>query len=129
MPEVPFNNGEGMQGSTDLLHGAAGDADEGAITLDLMLNGLMTKLEPLMTEWVGKGGRTFQDVREDCEREMRRLNGALNRLGTKIGDTSLAYVATDDEMTTLMGNAGSGATGITAALCPDLAEPATSRAV
>lgn len=118
MSEVPFSKGGGMQGSSDLLHGAAGDADEGSVTLDLMLTDLMNKLEPLMTEWVGKGGRTFQDVREDCEREMRRLNGALNRLGTKIGDTSLAYVSTDEDVTTLVGNAGSAISGITSALKP-----------
>lgn len=89
---------ERMQSDTSQLTAGAVEAGNTAETLDGMLKGLMGRLEPLMSEWLGQAGMSFQKVREEFDLEMKRLNNALRSIGDDMGLSSADYEATDDQL-------------------------------
>jgi WXG100 family type VII secretion target len=87
-----------MQSDTELLTSGAIEAGTTAEGLDGLLRGLMERLSPLMTEWLGEGGGAFQRVREEFGIEMDKLNRALTSIGEDMGLSSTDYVNADDMM-------------------------------
>jgi len=92
------------------------DVDGVADRLTATLTSLMNELTPLQSAWVGRGGTSFQQVRERFDQDMARLNRSLRSLAEAVGSSGRNYTVSDEEMRSEMEAAGAPAGSITAAL-------------
>jgi WXG100 family type VII secretion target len=70
--------------------------EEAATTLGRILNALMVEVDSVKSDWVGRGGASFQQVTTAWGEDQRRLLQALSETATAISTAGRSYVATDD---------------------------------
>jgi WXG100 family type VII secretion target len=76
--------------------------------LQTMLRNLLNELEVLQTAWVGRGGRSFQNVKEQWSADQQKLQQALLETARAIRSSGQGYAATDDESSSRMNSVGRG---------------------
>ncbi len=69
--------------------------DAGA-SLSQILSALMTEVDAVRADWVGRGGASFQQVMQMWGEDQRRLLRALSETATAIRTAGRSYAATDD---------------------------------
>ncbi|GAA3386883.1 WXG100 family type VII secretion target [Cryptosporangium minutisporangium] len=105
-----------MRANTATMIKTEKDVDGVADRLTATLTALMNELTPLQSAWLGRGGASFQQVRERFDQDMARLNQSLRSLAEAVGTSGRTYDVSDEEMKTEMQAAGATAGSITAAL-------------
>jgi WXG100 family type VII secretion target len=76
--------------------------------LQTMLRNLLNELEVLQTAWVGRGGRSFSNVKEQWANDQAKLQQALVETAGAIRTSGQNYAATDDESASRMNNVSRG---------------------
>lgn len=66
-------------------------------SLTSMLNGLMGQLEVLQSRWQGAGGLSFQQVKQQWNENMQKMNTALLETATAVRTSGQQYTATDEQ--------------------------------
>lgn len=66
-------------------------------SLETMLNKLMQELEVLRSQWVGAGGRSFEQVKLRWADDQAKILRALAETATAIRTAGQVYSATDDQ--------------------------------
>ena len=69
--------------------------DAGA-SLNRILSDLLVEVDSVKSEWVGRGGSSFQQVTGAWGEDQRRLLEALSQTATAVRTAGRSYVATDD---------------------------------
>jgi WXG100 family type VII secretion target len=69
--------------------------DAGA-SLNKILSDLLVEVDSVRSEWVGRGGTSFQQVTAAWGQDQRRLVESLSQTATAIRTAGRSYVATDD---------------------------------
>jgi WXG100 family type VII secretion target len=69
--------------------------DAGA-SLNQILSTLMAEVDAVRSDWVGRGGTSFQQVSNAWGQDQQRLLKALSETATAIQTAGRSYVATDD---------------------------------
>lgn len=72
-------------------------------SLQTMLSRLLNELEALQTAWVGRGGRSFTQVKEAYAANQRKLSDALRETATSIRSSGRNYSASDDHSSSQVG--------------------------
>lgn len=80
------------------------------------VSNLMNQLEPMLTDFQGAGGRTFQNIKADMNVQLVKLSQALATLAEAVGTSGTFYDATDAEAASLLAKTGAPVTGITNSL-------------
>jgi WXG100 family type VII secretion target len=75
----------------------AGRFEQASASLASMLNRLMQELEILQTQWVGAGGRSFEQVKQAWAEDQARLQRALAETANAIRTSGRVYAATDEQ--------------------------------
>lgn len=107
---------DGTNASTEQMAAFASQADSIAQNLTSMLTTLSNTLQDTQARWIGKGGTSFGNTAQVVNAETAKLNTALTGIANDIRTAGVNYVQSDDDQSTQMTQAGSGATGITASL-------------
>ena len=76
--------------------------------LQSMLRSLMGNLEILQSAWQGRGGRSFQQVKEQWGRDQESLQKALLETANAIRTSGQGYAHTDEESSSRMNNVNRG---------------------
>jgi WXG100 family type VII secretion target len=97
------------------------DCSNTAETLTAKFTTLRNDLEPLRGMWVGAGGTAFEDVRNNLDTQLGKLNIALLVIGEALTSSGTDYTITDEELQSEMRRAGAGVEALetAAALNPD----------
>ncbi|MEV4637906.1 WXG100 family type VII secretion target [Actinoplanes sp. NPDC049548] len=77
-------------------------------SLTAMLNKLMSELSVLQTAWVGAGGRAFNTVKHQYQRDLADLNKALADTAEAIRTSGVGYENTDSSAAGTVTKAGGG---------------------
>jgi WXG100 family type VII secretion target len=85
------------QAESDQMRSAAIDAGETAERLELMLRNLNDNLSPLLTQWTGTAGTTFQQVQTALGEQITALHRALTTIADDVGVSAELYQVTDEE--------------------------------
>jgi len=80
-----------------IMASTAAKFDQTEEGLRSMLQRLLNELEILNTHWVGQSGRSFTQVKEAFEANMKKLSAALSETATAIRNSGTTYTSTDDE--------------------------------
>ncbi|GAB2960870.1 hypothetical protein GCM10027280_57110 [Micromonospora polyrhachis] len=99
----------GLETDVQVMAKAAQHAANISAQLSATAEAMSTQLSVLNTGWVGAGGGAFQGAHQRIRGDMDRINGALGRLSTLIGDASRQYTTSDDETHQEVTRAGSEA--------------------
>lgn len=75
--------------------------------LEGMLKRLLTELEVLQTQWVGRGGATFEQVKRAWAADQTALHRALAETATAIRSAGRGYQTSDEAAVDRL-NAGRG---------------------
>lgn len=86
----------------------AGKFDHTNSDLQTMLRNLLNELEVLQTAWVGRGGRSFTNVKEQWANDQAKLQQALTETASAIRTSGKNYASTDDEASSRMNNVSRG---------------------
>jgi WXG100 family type VII secretion target len=70
--------------------------DDVRASLDQILSALMVEVDTVRTDWVGRGGASFQQVTHAWGEDQQRLLVALSETAAAIRSAGRSYVATDD---------------------------------
>jgi WXG100 family type VII secretion target len=81
----------------NIMASTAAKFDQTEEGLRSMLQRLLNELEILGTHWVGQSGRSFTQVKEAFEGNMKKLSAALSETATAIRNSGTTYTSTDDE--------------------------------
>jgi ESAT-6 family protein len=76
--------------------------------LQTMLRNLLGQLEVLQTAWVGRGGRSFTNVKEQWANDQAKLQQALLETAGAIRSSGQNYAASDDSASSRMNNVSRG---------------------
>ncbi|MEV4703599.1 WXG100 family type VII secretion target [Actinoplanes sp. NPDC049316] len=76
--------------------------------LTAMLNKLMSELSVLQTAWVGAGGKAFQSVKHQYQRDLAQLNRALADTAEAIRTSGISYDNTDSAAAGTVTKSGGG---------------------
>lgn len=85
--------------------------------LQSQLQSLRGRLEPLVSEWQGRGSNAFQGTMTRWQTDARRINDALLGISERVRAGAVRYDGSEDDaarMLGVLGDAG-GATGATGA--------------
>jgi WXG100 family type VII secretion target len=99
------------QAETEQMRSAAIDAGETAERLELMLRNLRDNLSPLLTQWTGTAGTTFQQVQVALDEQITALHRALTSIATDVGVSADLYQVTDEEAAEHLAQVGAMDTG------------------
>jgi WXG100 family type VII secretion target len=77
-------------------------------SLTSMLNKLMSELSVLQTAWVGAGGRAFEGVKSQYQRDLAQLNKALADTAEAIRTSGVSYDSTDSSAAGTVTKSGGG---------------------
>jgi WXG100 family type VII secretion target len=77
-------------------------------SLNQMLSSLMSQLEVLQSTWRGRGGQSFQQVKEKWAEDQRAISRALAETASAIRTAGQQYTASDDEAANRVANSNSG---------------------
>lgn len=77
-------------------------------SLTAMLNKLMSELSVLQTAWVGGGGRAFETVKNQYNKDLADLNKALADTAEAIRSSGVSYDSTDQSAANVVSKAGGG---------------------
>jgi len=72
-------------------------------SLRSMLQRLLGELEILQTTWQGRAGRSFTQVRDAYDANLKKLSAALAETATAIRNSGTTYTNTDDEASSKVG--------------------------
>ena len=87
---------------------AAKEFEQENETLRQMLTDLMGKLAALETAWVGQGGRTFSQVKEQWSAEQAKIHQALAETAGAIRSAGQHYTAADSEAASRINRSAGG---------------------
>jgi ESAT-6 family protein len=87
----------GTQAQAAVMHQVAAKFDQANRSLEGMLSRLMRELDGLQSQWVGRGGRSFDQVRLAWAEDQKRLHTALAETASAIRSAGKVYTVTDDE--------------------------------
>jgi len=87
----------GTQTQAAVMADVAAKFDQVNQSLEGMLGRLMRELDGLQSQWVGRGGRSFDQVRLAWAEGQRKLHTALTETASGIRTAGKVYTATDDE--------------------------------
>jgi uncharacterized protein YukE len=94
--------GPHMQTHFALMMAAAGTADSTADVLDGLVSGLMTNLEPMLSEFRGSAGTKFQHAQDIIinppNAQLPIMVNALRSLASKLGVASTNYANAGEQM-------------------------------
>ena len=68
-----------------------------------MLQRLLGELEILQTHWQGRAGRSFTQVRDAYDANLKKLSSALAETATAIRNSGTTYTSTDDDASSKVG--------------------------
>jgi WXG100 family type VII secretion target len=68
-----------------------------------MLSRLLGELEILQSHWQGRAGRSFTQVRDAYDANLKKLSAALAETATAIRNSGSTYTNTDDEASSKVG--------------------------
>jgi WXG100 family type VII secretion target len=68
-----------------------------------MLSRLLSELEILQSHWQGRAGRSFTQVRDAYDANLKKLSAALAETATAIRNSGTTYTNTDDESSSKVG--------------------------
>jgi len=68
-----------------------------------MLQRLLGELEILSSHWQGRSGRSFTQVRDAYDANLKKLSVALAETATAIRNSGTTYTTTDDESANKVG--------------------------
>jgi len=77
-------------------------------SLTAMLNKLMSELSVLQTAWVGGGGKAFESVKNQYQRDLAELNRALADTAEAIRTSGVSYDNTDASAASTVTKSGGG---------------------
>lgn len=77
-------------------------------SLQSMLRGLMSELEVLQSAWVGRGGQSFTQVKQQWAQDQAAMQQALAETATAIRSSGVSYDATDSEASSRMAASNPG---------------------
>ncbi|MEV6600364.1 WXG100 family type VII secretion target [Actinoplanes sp. NPDC051346] len=92
----------------EAMAAAAKDFDDVNSSLTSMLNKLMGELSALQTAWVGAGGRAFETVKNQYQRDLADLNKALADTAEAIRSSGVSYESTDSAAASTVTKSGGG---------------------
>jgi len=96
------------QAQAAFMEQTAGKFEQTNGDLQTMLRNLLNELEILQTAWVGQGGRSFQNVKEQWAQDQSKLQQALLETAGAIRSSGKNYTATDSEASSRMNNVSRG---------------------
>lgn len=96
------------QAQSALMEQTAGKFESVNGDLQTMLRNLLNELEVLQSAWVGRGGRSFQNVKEQWAADQAKLQQALLETAGAIRSSGQGYAATDAEASSRMNSVGRG---------------------
>ncbi|MEV8504341.1 WXG100 family type VII secretion target [Actinoplanes sp. NPDC051475] len=96
------------QAESAVMAQTAAKFDQVNSTLTSMLNKLMSELSVLQTAWVGAGGRAFETVKNQYQRDLADLNKALADTAEAIRTSGVSYENTDSSAAGTVTKAGGG---------------------
>jgi WXG100 family type VII secretion target len=77
-------------------------------SLQSMLKSLMSELEVLSTAWVGRGGQSFTQVKQQWSADQSAMQTALAETATAIRSSGTSYDATDSDASSRMAASNRG---------------------
>jgi WXG100 family type VII secretion target len=77
-------------------------------SLQSMLKSLMSELEVLSTAWVGRGGRSFTQVKQQWAQDQQAIQEALTQTAVAIRSSGASYDATDTDASNRMAASNGG---------------------
>ena len=77
-------------------------------SLQSMLKGLMGELEVLQSAWVGRGGESFTQVKQQWAQDQAAMQQALAETATAIRSSGANYDTTDSEASSRMAASNRG---------------------
>lgn len=96
------------QAESAVMAQTAAKFDQVNTQLTSMLNKLMSELSVLQTAWVGAGGRAFETVKNQYQRDLADLNKALADTAEAIRTSGVSYENTDSSAAGTVTKAGGG---------------------
>ena len=87
----------GTQTQAAVMAEVAAKFDHVNQSLEGMLGRLMRELDGLQSQWIGQGGRSFDQVRLAWAEGQKKLHTALAETASGIRTAGRTYTATDDE--------------------------------
>jgi WXG100 family type VII secretion target len=85
------------QATAAVMEQVASRFDQANQSLQTMLTTLMRELEVLQSEWRGRGGRSFDQVRQAWAADQQKIHRALAETASAIRTAGRVYTITDDE--------------------------------
>ena len=79
-----------------VMEQVAGKFEATNSSLQSMLNGLMSQLEVMQSKWVGAGGLSFTQVKQQWQEDMQKMNRALSETATAVRTSGQQYTSTDE---------------------------------
>jgi WXG100 family type VII secretion target len=96
----------GTQAESAVMAQTAAKFDQVNVSLQSMLNTLMSELSTLNSTWKGLGAAAFEQVRQQYEADLKALNQALADTAESIRQSGVGYDATDTEAASRVANTG-----------------------
>ncbi|ROP30741.1 WXG100 family type VII secretion target [Couchioplanes caeruleus] len=96
------------QAESAVMAQTAAKFDQVNSSLTSMLNKLMSELSVLQTAWVGAGGRAFETVKNQYQRDLADLNKALADTSEAIRTSGVSYESTDSTAASTVTKSGGG---------------------
>ena len=85
------------QATAAVMEQVASRFDQANQSLQTMLTTLMRELEVLQSEWRGRGGRSFEQVKQAWAADQQKIHRALAETASAIRTAGKVYTITDDE--------------------------------
>lgn len=96
------------QAEAAVMAQTAAKFDQVNSSLTTMLSKLMSDLSVLQTAWVGSGGRAFEAVKNQYQRDLADVNKALADTAEAIRTSGVSYDNTDTSAARLVTKSGGG---------------------
>lgn len=96
------------QAQAAVMESTAARFEEVNHSLEGMLKRLLAELEVLQTQWVGRGGATFEQVKRAWAADQTALHRALAETATAIRSAGRGYRASDDAAADRLAARGGG---------------------
>jgi len=100
------------QTETELHESTAQKFRDVNLSLDGMLKGMLNQLEGLREQWVGAGGRSFEQVKQAWARDQKELHRALSETAEAIKTAGRQYSTTDSDAASRVGSTHSGSVNL-----------------
>ena len=85
------------QAQAAVLESTAKKFDQANHELDGMLSRLLRELDVLRTAWQGRGGRSFEEVKQAWANDQRALHKALGETAAAIRTAGRSYTTSDTD--------------------------------